>query len=358
MSYKKLAINLLVSVASIIIVLGLAEGVVKFFSGSWFNQHFHESRLVLVFGNCRTTDFRTSQSSLFFRLVSFPPDLLYENRPDASGTLFGTRVKINSYGMRDNEVAVKKPAGVYRIAVLGDSVVFGYEANQQDLFTEVLEKRIAEKMADKVEVLNFGVPGYSTKQELVQLESKVLQFDPDMVIIAQHPNDIYGTGVTSLTPSFFLKLIAEHSNLFGCFNRNGKLISSKGVGGSTKPTGSHKELYAKDSEVWKNYEELFDNFGKISKENNIPIIVATLPEFKNLNEKYEYGYIHDMVAERAKKAGLSVISMHPPLVIYEEGAVMYRAISGDIDHPNEKGHAKIADMIYNELIRQDLLPIK
>lgn len=353
----KLLINISVSLCAIFIALLMAEGAVRLFTSYWFQQTFRETlpKAVIFFGNCHLADFRTSQPSSFFRITNSPPDLLYENRPSASGVIYDKMVKVNSAGLRDTEVSLNKPVGTYRVAVLGDSVVFGYGAEQKSVLSEVLENKLNER-GIRTEVMNFGVPGYSTKQEIVQLEHKVLNYKPDLVIIAQHPNDIYGTGVTSLTPSRILKFMAEHSKLLGCFNRDGQLISGKSVLGGNKPSGTFPEVYAENSETWGSYGVLFDAIGNISRKEQIPIIIATLPEFKDLNEKYEYGYIHEKVGARAEQAGLKVIKMHPPVISYEENFLNYRAFPDDMDHPNAKGHAKLAEIIYNNLIDNGLLP--
>lgn len=103
-------------------------------------------------------------------------------------------VAINSHGYRDQERATVKPAGTYRIAVLGDSFV---EARQVDLartFCAVLERllNVDPRFAGlRVEVLNFGVAGYGTAQEWLTLKQDVLSFHPDQVVVAMFTgNDI------------------------------------------------------------------------------------------------------------------------------------------------------------------------
>ncbi len=97
-------------------------------------------------------------------------------------------VKINRYGMRDDrEISREKPSGVYRIAVLGDSFAEAFQVDVRDAFWRILENKLNACAAfdgKKVEVLNFGVAGYATAQELLTLRSRVWGFHPDMVLLA------------------------------------------------------------------------------------------------------------------------------------------------------------------------------
>ena len=44
--------------------------------------------------------------------------------------------------MRDREYSLGKPAGRFRVAVLGDSKTFGNSLAIEDVYTEVLERRL------------------------------------------------------------------------------------------------------------------------------------------------------------------------------------------------------------------------
>ena len=84
---------------------------------------------------------------------------------------------INAAGLRDDEVATEKPAGTLRIAFLGDSRTFGYGVPIDQHFTQLIEGYF-----DKVEALNFGVPGYGVDQHLLTLRTRGLQYRPDVVV--------------------------------------------------------------------------------------------------------------------------------------------------------------------------------
>jgi hypothetical protein len=98
-----------------------------------------------------------------------------------------TYVRINSIGMRDREHSVEKPPGVYRIAVLGDSYAEAKQVPLEATFWSVAERALADCPARDgrtIEILNFGVAGYGTTQELLTLEHRALRFQPDLVLLA------------------------------------------------------------------------------------------------------------------------------------------------------------------------------
>jgi len=96
-------------------------------------------------------------------------------------------VYISRDGLRDREHAKTKPPNTIRIAVLGDSYPEAFQVNFENSFCAILEHRLRECPAlsgRDVEVINFGVSGYGTAQELITLRNQVWQYSPDLVLLA------------------------------------------------------------------------------------------------------------------------------------------------------------------------------
>jgi acyl carrier protein len=112
-----------------------------------------------------------------------------ELEPGASVVFLGQPLTTNRWGMRDRDRSKAKPAGVYRIAFLGPSIVMGAGVGDDETLTRLLEDRLNRTAAGppRFEVLNFGVPAYSLLQQRAQLDEKVLAFQPDAVFVSDSP---------------------------------------------------------------------------------------------------------------------------------------------------------------------------
>lgn len=97
-------------------------------------------------------------------------------------------VSINSAGMRDDrEYSMNKAKGVYRVAVLGDSFSEALQVDVNKTFWRLIEGHLNAcgfARGKRVEVLNFGVGGYSTAQELLTLQHRVAPYRLDFVLLA------------------------------------------------------------------------------------------------------------------------------------------------------------------------------
>jgi len=110
-------------------------------------------------------------------------------------------VEVNPAGFRDLPRVRAKPPGTFRIAVLGDSQTEALQVEREETFAAVLEEELsscrtappgwAGEGRPRFEVLNFGVAGYGTAQELLTLREEALAYDPDLVLLAVYTgNDV------------------------------------------------------------------------------------------------------------------------------------------------------------------------
>jgi lysophospholipase L1-like esterase len=101
-------------------------------------------------------------------------------------------VQTNGRGLNSPEFACEKPAGVFRIATLGDSRTMAEGVPFESLYARRLERMLSASGGGerRFEVINAGVSGYSSYQGVVQLEREILPCRPDAATFLFGINDL------------------------------------------------------------------------------------------------------------------------------------------------------------------------
>jgi len=167
----------------------------------------HKLLLALVVGlvaaelAVRIIDWRVGRTSEFF----LPPDVHlvfqethpyigYTPRPGAvqEDPARKYHFHFNSQGMRGPELAVPKPPGVYRIFCLGGSTTYGSGVTEDELTYPARMEAHLNEMAPagvRYEVANCGVSGYMTVENLINLQLRLVELEPDAVVVYLAAND-------------------------------------------------------------------------------------------------------------------------------------------------------------------------
>lgn len=122
----------------------------------------------------------------------------WSKRPSASversGPEFDVRIETNQLGLVDDPMATPtKPAGLYRLLVLGDSFTQGFTVSRDDLYVDLLEQRWRSE-GRPMDVVNAGTEAWSTDQEVAWFLANGERFQPDFVLLAAYENDLYWNG--------------------------------------------------------------------------------------------------------------------------------------------------------------------
>jgi len=301
----------------------------------------------------------------------------FELSPNSMGVAWQTDVRINSHGMRDLEYPVAR-TGAPRIAVIGDSVTFGNAVAEADRFTEQLESLLSGRLRRPVEVMNFGVGGYDTLQEVATLEDLALPFAPDLVIVGYCMNDL---GDTSPNLGYIRRLRQANSRVYrlrtvqlvstaveklgliwrlGRTNRDA-LFAENNRAFITSVSGDRELLTLRDrlAERMRSAEEddlilswyrseahlgklayAFDRLAGVARTNDMMVLVAILP-FLEASDGYELAY--RMVHRLAVSRGLAAVVLAPRLPSAELESL--RSNPRDPVHPNARGHRLIAEAL-------------
>jgi lysophospholipase L1-like esterase len=141
----------------------------------------------------KVPDKKGSNDPAFVQLASFARYRLHQN---SSGIYIGRagvefHYSLNSHGMNEREFVVPKPAGRFRVFCLGDSCTFGEGLGPNQLpYPQRIDRALqADPQTAGIEVLNAGIPGYTSDDGLGWFRSEILNFGPDLVTVLYGWND-------------------------------------------------------------------------------------------------------------------------------------------------------------------------
>ncbi|GAB4316920.1 MAG: hypothetical protein Kow0059_09710 [Candidatus Sumerlaeia bacterium] len=342
-------------------------------------------------------------------------DLLYTLKPGAvkrykdlhEGKLIS--YEINSLGFRDREFPADKPPGVYRILAIGDSVTFGFDINRGDTWCTILEEKLNDWAGQtgwplRFEVINGGVGGYNTWNEVNFLEKRGLRLQPDLVIFQFCFNDVGDPISLIAAVSYFhfkhlpvgmfpnpasaarhqetiltieekhitLKralwfVLRKHSRLFGYFERVAAGVRARREselrvsrsGASSQSAPQHARYYFQEclealaGTDTPEFKWLRDNLMRlkiIASREGFPVVFFIPPLSYQLVETGPvYRKPIEVVADLARDMGFIVSNPLPALEAASENAQTCY-IGSDVAHFNRKGHEVVAEELKKTIV--------
>ena len=304
----------------------------------------------------------------------------WKHIPCSSGVQLGNtneysvNASINSKGLRDKEYNYTKPEFTKRIIVLGDSMTWGHGVEYGERFTEFLENSLK-----NTQVINMGVPGYSTDQELLFLKEEGLKYSPDLMILCFMENDFGGNMVTiagfyqkpkyvltnesllltnvPVHQSSFLPLIRflyRHSYSYhfisdrlvlGNVHRKLEFATNRENKGTTQPKEDSCNLT----------QAIIKEMDIIAKSNNATTLVVLINYGENVcsgNSTSEDIRLINFCDEN----NISILNLLPAFHTYylDTNEQLYYEKDG---HWNANGHKLAAELIYDKLIEEQLISL-
>jgi lysophospholipase L1-like esterase len=127
----------------------------------------------------------------------------YEMVPDRDHYTYLEPVHVNHLGLRGPDLP-RKESDEVRVLCLGDSLVYGQGVSDADTIPDLLAAEFAaraEEVHRSVRVVNGGLRGYDTIQEIALLEELGPRIEPDLVVLFWYPNDLERPRVDSACAS-------------------------------------------------------------------------------------------------------------------------------------------------------------
>ena len=278
--------------------------------------------------------------------------LNYELGPDRDLPVGSIRVKTNSVGMRDDEL--REPSdSLVRIAVVGDSYVFGYGVEMEDTFCHQLEALLnldAELTSDGsvFEVVNLGVGGYTTRDEALVVEHRALPLNPALIIVAYVLNDPETEAIQPLHTYFSETRWWQYSHILRRFAHRAHRAKVERLGG-----GNYTRSLYGEPEKWQTVVDGFADMVTLAEAASIPIGLVVFPDATRCRSWETYGLedIHARVMDAANEAGFTVT--RDLLEIFQPYDPLEVRVALVDEHPNPFGHRLTAEYLL-ELVRTQL----
>ncbi len=269
------------------------------------------------------------------------PGLSYELVPNRTKDSVGAIIKTNSFGMRDDEPHAKSDTTLHRIAALGDSFTFGFGIRGEDAYPNVLERKLnAEMGGRRFEVLNFGVGGYSTRDEALVLKYKAAEWNPDLIIIGYYLNDPEIDPIQPVHSYYQDVSWWQYSNVLRLVVKAKFHWDIKKYGGGDY----FRYLHAVDGRKWQSVVASFEEIKRIAAKRKTPVLLVIFPQIKNKPwADYPYHDLHHQVSAVANENGIDVIDLFHSYSRYPGNQL---STNYDNTHPSELGHILAANAIY------------
>lgn len=311
---RNLGINLALAAAALAVCLGLAEAGTRY-----------------LFADITTTGGGSGFFSNRWRALEQP--------------------RTNRWGFREREVAPSPQSGVYRIAVIGDSITYGQGIGEDERMTNLLQARLNE-VDPRFEVVNFGRPGAETRDHLAFLRDTVVGLHPDFVLLQWFVNDVEGDDKSlrpiprRLAPSDVLhSILWRHSALY-----NVAQLAWINLQYSTGLVESY-DLYMRkrfadphtpDSQA---AAKALAEFIELAQEHGIPMGIILFPRLvAHDSGEYPLSFLHDRVLKTCAAYEIPCLDLRDEILsVADRGLVMVNRFD---NHPSAYANRLMADAVF------------
>ena len=259
----------------------------------------------------------------------------------------GVVMQVNELGLRGPSVSPDKPHGVTRILGLGDSFTFGSGVRDADTFLRRLElalNRSPGRPGDGYEVLNAGVQGYSTRDEVLYLEQRWLALQPDLVLIVFYVNDAYSDAAllnmgeelgiyrqpTGLARQSRLLDLVQHRLQVRRIGRETERYYNRAY--FSDPGGA---LQGAERGDWDASRRALRRAVRLARERDVGLGLVLFPELHRLRGDYPFEAIHALVLQTCEELGLPALDLMETFRGRDERQLW---VHPSDHHPNEIAH--------------------
>jgi len=257
----------------------------------------------------------------------------------------------NRHGLREREIAERKPPGQWRVLVLGDSSIYGDQVRGEEAFPRRLEEleRRAHPGLDLV-VINGGVPGYSSFQGVEWLRRCLHWYHPDLVILGYFNSDVAPDRVEDsrrVPGNFALRLIRRilfHSQVYLWLRQESMALAAARGRGEFAPNGNNFVPRVPVAQYRANLAAMAAE----CRRAKAGVVMLNLPPDRFLPPQEDH---RQALREVAAQLKIPLVDIAADWAGRDSDGLY-----ADNVHPNSRGHQAIAGQIFKLLENQGLAP--
>lgn len=277
--------------------------------------------------------------------------LRVEFGPASSAVFRGATRTINSLGMRDREYSVLPTADTFRIALLGSSHDMGEGVEDAETYENLVEDMLNAELSPitglTYEILNFSFRAYTPLQKLEALRLKVLGFEPDLVIYSAASNELEWV----FKPNEF-RWLAEN-DLFDqaplhldALNRAGVSTDIGEFDGNEDVTIAKLVPYA--DEVFADLLTEIRTLGEAQEAETVMLLLE-VPDDTSQNL-----LVMDQIDAIGDTIGVPILDLRGAFAEVPDRSTLW--IASFDHHTNAAGHQMIADLLFERILENGLVP--
>lgn len=253
------------------------------------------------------------------------------HRPNASANLMGVNIQTNSFGLRGKQLSLNTSTDSYRILLLGDSLTLGWGVAEEQTFASILQREL--QMKKTVEIVNTGHGNFNTSQEVAYFFKFAQDWSPNEVVLFYFINDAEEMQLSSrwefLGNSRLISL--AWSSLRGVASRINK----------TSYVSYYQKLYEADKPGWEKTKQSLERLADYCRQQKIKFKVVILPELHQL-KPYPFSSQHLLLKNYLDSIKVPYFDLTESFAEFDYPKELW--VANDDAHPNEKAHARIAEL--------------
>jgi len=253
----------------------------------------------------------------------------------------------NNAGFRGRPFTPVKPAGVYRIAIVGDSFTYGNGVRQEDRYSDLLQKQLP----SHVEVLNFGVAGANTPEHRQLVQHLLQAVHPDFVLVQWFVNDVEDDDTTG-RPVFhplvpFRALHDWLNNASALYTvANMQWAETQVALGLSTAYGDYLKHRLGDPNSLDSVRdrELLRDMIATAQQAHVPIGIVLFPDTAvPIDDHYPFAYLHERVLDVCAERGITCLDLRSDFARIKDRQTLW---ASRLDHhPSARANLIAAERI-------------